>query len=47
MTRQEWIDYHVERAPEITEKQWVETLLLLETRKPADDTGNEESERAG
>jgi hypothetical protein len=47
MTREEWIDYHVRRAPAITVKQWAETLLLLETRKQADDPGNEKQEETG
>jgi hypothetical protein len=34
MTRQEWIDYHVARAPEITARQWADTLLLLHSGKP-------------
>lgn len=29
MTRQEWIAYHVARAPKITMRQWTATLTLL------------------
>ncbi|MEU6720444.1 hypothetical protein ABZ897_54095 [Nonomuraea sp. NPDC046802] len=29
MTRDEWIAYHVARAPKITAKQWAATLTLL------------------
>jgi hypothetical protein len=33
MTRQEWIDYHVAQAPDITPEQWRETLAILEQSK--------------
>jgi hypothetical protein len=29
MTRDEWIAYHVARAPKITRRQWADTVLLL------------------
>ncbi|WP_405145082.1 hypothetical protein OG589_44845 [Sphaerisporangium sp. NBC_01403] len=29
MTRDEWIAYHVARAPKITDKQWADTLTIL------------------
>jgi hypothetical protein len=29
MTREQWIAYHVARAPKITQRQWAEMLLLL------------------
>ena len=28
-TREQWIAYHVARAPKITQRQWADTLLLL------------------
>jgi hypothetical protein len=31
MTREEWINYHLARAPKITARQWAETLLLLKS----------------
>jgi hypothetical protein len=39
MTRDEWIAYHVARAPKITRRQWADTLLLLGllNREEADD----------
>ncbi len=30
MSREEWIAYHVARAPKITAKQWADTLTILE-----------------
>jgi hypothetical protein len=32
MTRDEWIAYHVARAPKITRRQWADTILLLRRR---------------
>jgi hypothetical protein len=29
MTREQWIAYHVARAPKITQRQWADMLLLL------------------
>ena len=29
MTREQWIAYHVARAPKITRRQWADMLLLL------------------
>ncbi|MET8340277.1 hypothetical protein [Streptosporangium canum] len=29
MSRDEWIAYHVARAPKITAKQWADTLTIL------------------
>jgi hypothetical protein len=29
MTREQWIAYHVARAPKITAKQWAATLTIL------------------
>ncbi len=37
MTREEWIAYHVSRAPKISVKQWAATLLLLRQANRADD----------
>jgi hypothetical protein len=42
MTREEWIAYHVARAPKITPKQWAETLILLHARENDDDEGSEQ-----
>jgi hypothetical protein len=42
MTREEWIAYHVGRAPKITPKQWAETLILLQARENDDDEGSEQ-----
>lgn len=36
MTRDEWINYHLARAPQITARQWAETLLLLELEETND-----------
>jgi hypothetical protein len=30
MTREEWLEFHLERAPEISEEQWRDTLAILE-----------------
>ena len=29
MSREQWIAYHVARAPKITQRQWADMLLLL------------------
>jgi hypothetical protein len=42
MTREQWLAYHVARAPRITPQQWADTLLLLHTRKPDDDENHGE-----
>jgi hypothetical protein len=44
MTRDEWIAYHVARAPKITRRQWADTLLLLRqlNREEADDGTQDE-----
>ena len=34
MTREQWLAYHVARAPKITPQQWADTLYLLHTAKP-------------
>ena len=45
MTRDQWIRYHLARAPRITARQWADTLLLLESAghddddEPADEQG--------
>jgi hypothetical protein len=31
MTREQWLAYHVARAPKITPQQWADMLLLLRT----------------
>lgn len=33
MSREQWLAYHVARAPKITRQQWADTLLLLHNRK--------------
>jgi hypothetical protein len=42
MTREQWIAYHVARAPKITRQQWTDTLLLLRTRKQRDNDKEDE-----
>lgn len=46
MTREEWIAFHVARAPAITPQQWADTLLLLHTRNQDDDESHDE-QKAG
>lgn len=29
MTREEWLEFHAGRAPEITDEQWRDTLTIL------------------
>jgi hypothetical protein len=42
MTREEWIAFHVARAPKITPKQWAETLILLRTQENDNDEGQQQ-----
>ena len=44
MTREQWLAYHVARAPKITHKQWADTLLLLQygNRETSDDDQDDE-----
>ena len=43
MTREQWLGYHVARAPKITRQQWADTLLLLHTKNQnGHETGDEE-----
>ena len=44
MTREQWIAYHVARAPKITQRQWTDMLLLLryENRETGDDDQDED-----
>jgi hypothetical protein len=42
MTREQWLAYHVARAPKITRRQWADTLLLLRHRNREDDTAQDE-----
>lgn len=41
MTREEWIAYHVARAPKITQRQWADTLLLLHYGKQENTDGRQ------
>jgi hypothetical protein len=43
MTREEWIAYHIARAPKITARQWAETLLLLESGEQDDEPGEKKA----
>ena len=45
-TREQWIAYHVARAPKITRRQWADMLLLLHygKRETNDDDQDEEKE---
>jgi hypothetical protein len=48
MTRDQWIAYHLARAPQITPRQWAETLLLLESAGHGVEPENEtEQEKSG
>lgn len=51
MTREQWLAYHVARAPKITAQQWAETLLLLRTRhhenRDHDDDSRQDKKKAG
>ena len=44
MTREQWIAYHVARAPKITQRQWAEMLLLLHygNQETGDDDHDDE-----
>jgi hypothetical protein len=42
MTREQWLAYHVARAPRITPRQWADTLLLLRHRNREDETQDDE-----
>ena len=46
MTREQWIAYHVARAPKITQRQWADMLLLLHygNQEISDDDQDEEKE---
>jgi hypothetical protein len=44
MTREEWLAYHVARAPKITPQQWADTFLLLRTRNRDSDEREDEHE---
>jgi hypothetical protein len=44
MTREQWLTYHVARAPKITPQQWAETLFLLRARRHGDHESSEERE---
>jgi hypothetical protein len=43
MTREQWIAYHVARAPKITQRQWADMLLLLHYYGNQ-ETGDDEEE---
>jgi len=42
MTREQWLAYHVARAPGITPQQWADTLLLLHARNRNDNESEDE-----
>lgn len=46
MTRDEWIAYHVARAPKITRQQWADTLLLLQHRNQKENNEAQDDEKA-
>jgi hypothetical protein len=46
MTREQWLAYHVARAPKITRQQWADTLLLLQHRNREDDNAKQDDEKA-
>jgi hypothetical protein len=46
MTRQQWLSYHVARAPRITPQQWADTLLLLRTLEQNNDDERQDEEKA-
>jgi hypothetical protein len=46
MTREQWIAYHVARAPKITQRQWADTLLLLYYRNQETGDGDQDKEKA-
>jgi hypothetical protein len=43
MTREQWIAYHVARAPKITQRQWADMLLLLHYGNQDDQDEEKES----
>ena len=46
MTRDEWIAYHVARAPKITQRQWADTILLLRHRAREEHDDDQDTEKA-
>ena len=42
-TREQWIAYHVARAPKITQRQWADMLLLLHYGNQDDQDEEKES----
>ena len=42
MTREQWLAYHVARAPKITLQQWADTLLLLHARNRYGEESDEQ-----
>ena len=46
MTREEWLAYHVARAPRITPQQWADMVLLLQTREQNSDDEKQDQEKA-
>jgi hypothetical protein len=46
MTRDEWIAYHVARAPKITRRQWADTLLLLGLANQEESDDGTQDEKA-
>lgn len=43
-TREQWIAYHVARAPKITQRQWADTLLLLHYYRNQENRDDEQDE---
>ena len=46
MTREQWIAYHVARAPKITQRQWADMLLLLHYRNQESGDDDQDEEKA-
>jgi hypothetical protein len=46
MTRDEWIAYHVARAPKITRRQWTDMLLLLQQRANGEHWDDQDAKKA-
>jgi len=46
MTREEWITYHVARAPKITQRQWADMLLLLHYGKQENTDDDQDEKKA-
>jgi len=44
LTREQWLAFHVARAPKISRRQWADTLLLLRMRNRHDDDSPGEKE---